>query len=167
MSNGQHHLVKAEPITPWYDQDQYAAEKRLGVRDENGKLRLQRLRPIHRTMILLYVEGKDLKTIAEEVGRSYINVWQVINDPLAQSMINRSVQDAQEQLKQLQVKAIGVINAALDSPSMEDNLKGIDRYVKMADHLGIGEGANETAEDVVQRILANINVQVNVNTGDT
>lgn len=153
------HLVRANTE---YDQDQYAMEKELGIREASGKLRLTRLRPIHRTMILLYAEGKSIKSIAEEVDRSYINVWQIINDPLAKELISRSIQDAQEHLKQAQVKAITAVSEGLESVSFEDQMKAVDRYVKLAEHLGIGEGANETAEDVVQRILASVNVQVNV-----
>jgi len=151
---------------PSYEADvTYEREKALELRQSNGALKLKRLRPIHRTMIFLHLEGHSISTIASRVDRSYVNVQLILNDPLAQHMIDRSIQDAQAQLKALQIKAVDCIHNAMTSKLAETQLKGVDRMVKLSEHLGIGANTKETAEDVVQKILSAIKIDVNINSG--
>lgn len=142
----------------------YEAEKQLGLRCESGLKARRKLKPLHRTMLILYMEGHSIQEIAKRVGRSYINVWQIINDPQGLAWIARAMEMSKQELEVLQPKAVGVIRDALNHPSVDVQLKGLDRLIKLQEHLGIGEESNETAEDVVSRILRDINIQINVNT---
>ena len=173
MSSDGAHLVKEEDdFTPGtkkmgHSHSRYEVEKQLGLRREDGALLLIKLRPIHRTMIALHIEGKSNKAIGKELGRSFINVCTVLADPLAQTEIMRAVEASRAQLKTLQILAVDAVSEALSSPVLEEQMKGIDRYIKLGDAIGIHAESGETAEDVVQRILKGVQLNVQVNGDNT
>lgn len=171
MGTDGRHLRKEQladsSVQSGYGHDKYAAEKKLGIRDPRGQLGLKKLRPIHRTMIQLHCQGMSNDAIARELGKTPITVHRILSDPLSQSEINRATESARAQLDAAQIIAIQrTVDALHPEQNIGTNLAGVDRYIKLSEHLGIRESGGETAEDVVGRIMAQVNVQVNVNTGD-
>jgi hypothetical protein len=146
----------------------YLVEKITGVRRETGSLKLKRLTTRHMKMIGMRLEGLPLEQIAMQMSCTVATASRVLNDPLARNLLQRIYSDREDQLKALAGPATEAVRAALakDQP-MGVRLRGVDRYTKMREVMLPKDAANETAEDVIQRILnstnfINSNVQINV-----
>lgn len=127
---------------------------------------LKRLGRKHREIIDLHVQGFSRAEISELLGVSRAMVSKTLRDPLAQNEITAALEDYRTELAALQGRAIQTVRDAMhDHQHIDTRLKGVDRFVKLHDTLGIGAKTNETAEDVVQRVLRQINIQVNVGKG--
>lgn len=146
-----------------YSSERYQEEKAEGLRHENGVARLKKLRPIHRQVVNLAVEGFSASEISRTLGKSYHMVYQTLQDPLANQEIEIALVASRHQLQALQVRGVEVVGAAMRSELPETALKGVDRLMKMQELVGIHREGKETAEDVAQKILAAVQVNVNVN----
>lgn len=141
----------------------YQEEKMNGERRPNGVKPLKRLKGQHRLIIQLAVQGLSCAEISRQVGKSYGMVYQTLSDPLAQREIEISLAASRHQLRALQVRGIEVIGSALRSELPETQLKGVDRLMKMQEIMGVHSEGKETAEDVARKLMAAIQVNVNVN----
>jgi transposase len=149
----------------------YLAEKRAGIRRENGALKLTRLTHRHYKIIGLHLEGKSIEEISNTLHLSYSTISRVLNDPLAQQILKRVYNHREEEIHALAGKAIEATREALtgDYP-VAVKLRGVDRFVKIREVMVNKEQGRESAEDVIARILSNakfINSNVQINVGDT
>lgn len=153
-------------------QHRYLAEKRSGLRRENGALKLTRLTHRHYKIIGLHLEGKSIEEIANTLHLSFSTISRVLNDPLSQGILKRVYNHREEEIHALAGKAIEATREALtgDHP-IGVKLRGVDRFVKIRETMVNKEQGRESAEDVIARILSNAkfvnsNVQINVNSGE-
>lgn len=150
-------------ITPNYTQGRYEAEKALGIRNQKtGFLGLKKLKPRHYLILNKYLAGKRPIEIANELGMQYPYVVNVLKDPLMEVEITAAMEAHRNKLRVLQGKAVDAVEVALSSENVGTQLRGVDRFVKMADALDVLKDGKETAEDVARRIINQVNVQVNV-----
>lgn len=145
-----------------YSSERYHQEKLEGKRHANGTAKLKKLRPIHRQVVKLAVEGFSTSEISLALGKSYHMVYQTLQDPLAKQEVEIALVASRHQLQALQIRGVEVVGSALRSDLPETALKGVDRLLKMQEIAGIHREGKETAEDVAQKILAAVQVNVNV-----
>lgn len=137
--------------------EQYLIEKEDGTRNTNGSRKLNALTPQHEEMIAMHLDGMRNKDIAEyfDVTDSTISI--VLNDPLAQAIVQSARKENEGRFAALYGKVVDVIEDAVSpNESIDIRLKGASVYLKESGNTGTGE--KETAEDVVQKI---INLQIN------
>ena len=151
--------------------DRYLAEKRAGIRRENGAMKLTRLTHRHYKIIGLHLEGKSLEEISNTLHISFSTISRVLNDPLSQGILKRVYSHREEEIHSLAGKAIEATREALtgDHP-IGVKLRGVDRFVKIREVMVNKEQGRESAEDVIARILSNakfINSNVQINVGET
>lgn len=159
------------PQTPGYDpaeaRSRYQQEVAAGDRLPNGAKPLKRLKARHREMVEMHLSGYRNRDIARYFGVTDITVNRILSDPLAQALIVRAGEEAEQRLQALANSAVDSVQAAMhEERDVETRLKGVDRWVKLRDAMGSRESERLTAEDVIQRVLAGAfsqtNIQVNV-----
>lgn len=148
-----------------YDPQAYQEEKELGIRRPNGVHALKKLSPVHNTIIQLHLIGLSNKEIALRVRRSPAVISTVLRDPLVVEQLQEAFKDEQVRLQSLTGKAVDVVKTAMEKEDIGTQLRGVDRYIKLRESIGEKKAGEETAEDVVERILAGVQVNVQVNNG--
>jgi len=146
----------------------YVAEKFLGIRRTNGAMKLKRLTNRHLSIIGMHLEGHSLEVIANNMNCTFSTVSRILNDPLAQSILKRVYDDRKGEVHALGGKAIEVVREGLsEEQSIGTRLRAVDRFVKIRQTMIGDEGGEETAEDVIARmldratVLGDVNIQVN------
>lgn len=147
----------------------YVSEKALGIRRENGAMKLKSLRHKHLCIIGMHLQGMSLEGVALRMRCTVSTVSRILNDPLAQAILKRIYTDRQSEVEALGGKAVDVVRQALiGDHTINTKLRAVDKYAKIREvMLDKGRGS-ETAEDVIARMLAggNIvgeqNVQINI-----
>lgn len=161
-------VYKTEGYDPEAARVQYQLEKENGHRLPNGAKPLKKLTKKHKQMIQLHLEGMSNNDIAEGVGMTPSRVSIILNDPLARAWAQSQMQDFELEFQALFPKTVGVIRDALGAetqggaPAFATRLKAADLYYKASGRYKDAEEKGETAEDVIQRILANPLVQINI-----
>ena len=156
------------PETPTgYSPVLYNIQKDIGIRRENGAAKLQKLKPIHKQIIAMHLSGIPATEISAVLNLKYGNVHRVLNDPLAKAFITDFDDMTRKEFDALRFKANAAIRAGLDGNDIHTRLRSADLFSKRAGdyHPKLVE-SQETAEDVIKRILA-LNIQVNVSTGES
>lgn len=142
----------------------YLVEKHLGIRRENGALKLKRLTARHLKVIALHLEGHSLETIANNIPCTISTVSRVLNDPLSQRILKTVYEDRKGEIHALGGKAVAAVRAGLDEKqTIGTRLRAVDRFAKIKSALVGEENSNESAEDVIARMFANTTVLGNVN----
>lgn len=144
------------------------AEHQLGIREGNGRHVLKRMKPIHRTISELFCLGLSNVEIAQVVERTPHYIGVVLSHEIVKDDVSNRIEASRAQLRSVQTQAVArVCDSLQEAAGLRMNMQGIDRYIKLSEHLGIQDEAKETAEDVVGRILSQqVNVQVNVGTAE-
>lgn len=143
----------------------YLAEKRAGIRRENGALKLTRLTARHYKIIGLHLEGKGLEEICKLCHVTVSTASRILNDPLAKTLLAKVYGHREQEIHALAGQAIEATRAALDpGKDIGTRLRGVDKFVKIRETMIDKEKGRETAEDVVASILerAQINGTVNI-----
>lgn len=123
---------------------------------------LKKLGPIHHQIIAMHLEGHDNKFIASALGRHYTNISIILNDPLVQKFITDIADSQKHRLRALMPLAVNGIRDNLVGGSLDQKLKASKMVLQSqgADK-PTDDGGNETAEDVVKRIMSGVNIQIN------
>lgn len=143
----------------------YLAEKRSGIRRENGALKLRRLTARHYKIIGLHLEGKSLEAICQECRVTISTASRILNDPLAKSLLAKVYGHREQEIHALAGKALEATRDALGADKdIGTRLRGVDKFVKIRESMLDKDEGRETAEDVVAKILekAQINGTVNI-----
>ena len=140
----------------------YEEEKQLGLRRADGSMNLTQLKPIHHRMLALYMAGFSQTDIARTLQKTDATISRWLHDPLVLLELDRFYKSQQLRLKAIAGKAVDAVDQALDADSLSDRLKGVDRYTKLRESLGDKDQGENTAEDVIERLLQQINIQVNI-----
>jgi len=148
----------------------YLVEKAIGKRRENGALKLSRLTNRHMKIIGAHLHGLSLEQIAMEQSVSVATVSRVLNDPLAVALLRKVYGHREDEIQALGGKAVDVVRRALDKDQpMSTQLRAVDRYAKLRETMLPKDKANESAEDVIARMLARGNIigeNIQINFGD-
>ena len=111
---------------------EYHRDKLIGRRMPNGALRLKKLSARHMTMIALHLTGKfKAGYIAEYIGCRAITVYRVLNDPLAQKVINDFHSGVMLDLKALAPLTVDAIRDGLEDKDLDVRLRAVDRFDKL------------------------------------
>ncbi len=148
-----------------YIPEVYDAQRDIGTRRENGALKLKRLRPFHKQVLALHLAAWPNEEIAKKLNRSPSWISSVINDPLSQEVLNNFEDLQEEEFKRLRLLANSALRDALLPHKNDSTRLRAARIFYQKSGEDKGE-KGETAEDVMAKVLANIeaeNVQINFN----
>lgn len=160
-------LVPAPP-DPGFP-SKYEEEKKNGTRRPNGATFLKRLTAKHKEMIKMHLSGLTNNNIAEAANRSYSSVSLLLSDPLALAEISRLLEDTEKEFQALYPKSVECIRDAMEAntiantPAHTTRLKAVDIYYRANGKYRDADSGAESAEDVIERILALPAIQVNIN----
>ncbi len=144
-------------------------EKANGDRLPNGVKPLKRLTAQHKQMILSHLAGVSNNQISEEYGRTPVSVSRILRDPLALTEISNLLEDVEKEFQALYPKSVERLREAMDAttiantPAHTTRLKAIDILYRANGKYRDADSGAESAEDVIERILANPLVQININ----
>lgn len=150
----------------------YLVEKRIGLRRENGAMKLKKLTARHLRIIGMHLEGFSVEQIAVSMPCSIPTVSRIVNDPLSQVILKRVYEDRQGELQSLGGVAIQAVREGLGPEQpIGVRLRAVDRYAKVRETMLSKDKIDESAEDVIARMLSRMNitaenVQVNIGTGN-
>lgn len=140
---------------------EYEQQKVLGDRREDGSLNLKKLKPVHIRVIQLHLSGENNSSISKRVQKTQVTISRWLSDPLIRAELELAIKSERSRLTMMTGKAVDAVDLALTSSDNTMKLKGVDRFIKLSDHLGDGEEEKITAEDIVGRIMS-LNINVNV-----
>ena len=144
-----------------YDSRQYQLEKARGERLRNGLPPLKRLTARHIAILNFHLLGKKNFETALEFHIREATVSRIIHDPLGQEYLRAHFQGFDREFDALYGESINVLREGMKSAvAMRDRLRAAELYFKKRGDLREKEGEKKTAEDVIQQILAQVNVQV-------
>ena len=161
-----------------YSPTLYQEEKLKGLRRDNGARNLTRLRPIHYQILRMHLSGMNNEEIARQVGKTSSTISRILTDPLVLSLLDNHYKAEDARFKALYPKVIDAIDDALDknnNPKLR--LEAADRYLRAHQKFDkasqLEKKEEETAEDVIARMLAAVqvnmhgegNTQININIG--
>jgi hypothetical protein len=144
-------------------------EKVVGARRENGALKLKRLTARHLRIIGAHLSGLSIEQVAAEQRVTISTVSRVLNDPLAKTLLDRVYKSREEELHALAGQAVAAVRDGLDKgQGVTTRLRAVKTYAQLREVLLPKGVVQESAEDVIQRMLAkgtiingDVNVQVN------
>ena len=151
-----------------YDPVLYQAEKDIGLRNPNGSSVLKKLTPVHKRMIELHLRGHKIADICELLHTKYGTVQRVLHDPIAVEFINGFDEILNKEFNALRMKATEAVRSGLDSGDNRTKLIAARLFYDRKGELGgaSSEDGKMTAEDVVQLILAKIDINVNIGSNE-
>lgn len=160
-------LGSSFPSDSRYLPEIYDAQKDIGTRRDNGALKLKKLRPMHKKVLALHLAAWPNDQIARELHKSAAWISTVINDPLAQEVLNDFDAIHEGEFSRLRILANSALRDALQ-PTKTDStrLRAARIFYQKDSETKVEKG--ETAEDVMAKILTRIeadNVQINFNLG--
>lgn len=145
----------------------YDDDKVLGQRSGSGYRRLKKIRPWHRKIIQLYLEGLPIAAIARAVCRQPAYVGQVLSDPLVEKILNRAYAHQEKDFANMAGLAQDALRAGLLADSHDTALKAAKLYYDEQGRREAMQGV-QSAEDVISALFSRIggsrqtNVQINV-----
>ena len=147
-----------------YDPVLYQAEKDVGLRNPNGSLPLKKLTPTHKKMIELHLRGYKIAEVCGILHAKYTTVQRVLTDPLTVEFINGFDDILNKEFNALRIKANDAVRGGLNSTDKRTQLIAARLFYDRKGELGGDKGkeGEMTAEDVVQLILAKVEVNINV-----
>ena len=147
----------------------YLTEKHLGVRRENGAMKLKKLTNRHLKIVGMHLEGASVEMIASNCNCTISTVSRILNDPLAQQILKRVYSDREGEVQALGGKALQAVRDGLDKQQpINTRLRAVSSYAKVREVMMPKDKGSESAEDVIARMLAAVqinggNVQMNFN----
>jgi len=147
----------------------YITEKMLGDRRPTGAMKLKHLTNRHLRIIGMHLEGHSGEFIAQQMSCTISTVSRILNDPLAQTIIKRVFEDRKGEVHALGAKALEAVRDGLaPEQSLHTRLRAVDKYAKIRTVMIGEEKGDESAEDVIARMLGrmtvvngDVNIQVN------
>jgi len=127
-----------------------------GTLDTTDELKV--LKPKHKLIVLMHLEGNDTSDIVDQTGASPSTVYSVLKSGLAKAIMEDYYAFCGQEFKNLYSLAIAAVRDALKSDDIEVRLKAADKFFKAHNMSGgpgskaVG-GGGETAEDVIKRIF--------------
>lgn len=137
-----------------YDPAEYQYEKIVGKRTKTGELKLKRLKAVHRAIIGYHIRGLSNRDIAFVTGMDEITIGRVLRDPLSQQYVKELIDASESEINALLPMATDAIRRGLMSDNEKTALNAADKIYKATGRYSHeGPGKQETAEDVIARVL--------------
>jgi hypothetical protein len=113
----------------------------------------KRLRMIHRRVIACHLTGFSNGEIDKQLGKADGYTSQVLNDPLAKSVLEAAYKDFDMEMRALIPSAIQTMRRGMASGDTGVALKAADMALKANRYYDKRDGTEVTAEEVVERVL--------------
>lgn len=130
---------------------------------------LKVVRPRHVLMLRDYINGMSRSVIAMKYGVTPQTVTNLVNDPAVRETVQHSVQAGLNDMDTLLPLAVNAVRETLMDGSRKEKLTAADKVFKVKGLYTAQDEKRETAEDVMQRLLAAIQINgptvVNINNG--
>lgn len=127
-------------------------DKIVGKRHGSVPL-LQKLKPLHRQIVAMHLQGMANVEIGEVIDMSAGWVGRVLQDPLVQELVKGFMQGVDAELEGLYPLAVDALRKGLQSEETGTRLKTVDRFVKMSQRFRGDNAAGTSAEDVIKKAL--------------
>lgn len=132
---------------------QYAADKLLGRRRENGQPNLKKLTAKHKQIIAQYVVGTSPAEIASMFDIAVMTVHRIVSDPLAKEYLDEFEEMHKREFNAMLPLVNNAVRSALTNPGIQTKLKGADRWGKLHRVLN-GENKGEEGRSRSQELHA-------------
>lgn len=149
-------LFADSPTEGTYDPEQYRFEKIIGRRLKTGAFPLKRLGTVHKNVIALHLRSLSNRDIALITGLNESTISRILNDPLAQEVIQLYLSGIDQELQGLAPMAVDALRSGLSSQDTDTQLKAADKFFKATGRYAKAEKGGESAEDVLARALARV-----------
>ena len=134
----------------------YDFQKIIGDRTETGALKLKELKPRHKQVIALHLQGISSNDIARSVGYDAAWVCTVLADPLVQPYLDKFNEMVDRELMALKPKAVEVVRDGMESTSERIRLAASDKVFKATGMFGDVKARDESAGEVIKAALASM-----------
>lgn len=155
MSGKGAHNIKDFPTL--YNPFQLGDDRRLsGSRTD---MNIIKVTTAHRRVIALHMSGWSNMNIATAMNRHPSWVSNVLGDPMIQGIIKRLLSETDDQLAALFPLAVNTLKDVMEKGSDGARVNAATTILKSQGKIKDGEGKQATAEDVIARIMASIQVE--------
>ncbi len=133
--------------------DKYHYEKFMGKRSDDGRLKLNDLKPEHKQYVACHINGMKGVEIAEQFNVSAITVYRVLADPLAASLIGEFDESFKKDFKALFPLVAAAVRTGLESGGVKTRLQAVDRWTKVCRFLD-GDDVEKGQEEKTASVVA-------------
>ena len=149
----------------------YVSEKQIGIRRQTGARKLKRLTRRHYEIIARHLAGQSGNQVAVAMRITVGTVSRILNDPLAVEVVRRAHKDREKEVDALVGNAVEAVREVFqdEDSTTQQKMVAVEKAVKLREVLVDGDKEKETAEDVIQKLYAQINItgeNIQVNVGD-
>lgn len=118
---------------------------------------LRRLKITHRRVLTLHLMGLPGTEIATRLGKSTAFVYNTIRSAPGQAFLNRAYEIVDCEIKALMPKAVEAIRRNLDCDDGQIEVRAAEQVMKLNKKYDDSSERQLTAEDVIERVLEQIN----------
>ena len=136
------------------DQDDRTPLPPVPAGKSNAYKPLKRLSPRHMMIIESHLAGRRNTEIAKEFGTSTSRISIILHNPTVQTYLQAMREAADQELKNLLPAAVEVLHRALEDGDLNVALRASDMILKTLGKYREPTRVEETAEDVIARVLA-------------
>lgn len=152
-----------ESLTDW--NPKFRPPSILSLRVHVPRTGLKSLKAIHWKIINAYAQGYKRKDIATALGVTPVTVTNTIKDPLVIPILQQSFAYAEQEIDSLLPLAIEGVRSNLKEGDLDQKRRAAETVFKVRGMYDKKADPSDTAEDVMQRVLTQIQLTVNVNQG--
>jgi hypothetical protein len=130
---------------------------------------LKKLSSKHHTIIACAIQGMKIREIARKVGMRDTSISRILNSQVAREAIQKHLAEMDDRLLMLKAKVIEAFEDALaEGVPIETRLAAADKWLKAHGHYERGreKQASISLEDVVAKLVTNVQVNVQVNNNE-
>lgn len=148
-----------------YHTARYEKEKLAGIRRPSGAKKLERITPLHRTVIALHLKGLSNNDIAARIKRTPAWVSTILNDPLVIEELEKLYEEQDGRLRMLMKDAVDTVREGMKAPKTQDRLRAADMVFKTQGKYQGDQGGpgKDSAENIISAILNR--TEIHVHTG--
>lgn len=114
---------------------------------------IKKIRPRHKIVVALHLEGYSIKDISERTGYSYSWIYNLLNDPTIKEFMRHIQEGYDLELQALRGIAINAVRRGLKHGDVDVALKAVNAYVKLP---GVAE------PPVTNNVTINTDMRVNI-----
>lgn len=140
-----------------YDPWRLGRDRRLMTPPDPAGLILKP-KPVHRHIIALHLSGYSAQEIADMVDRSYSFVSAVLRDPSVRQVIGNILEETDRELAALMPLVRESLRNVLQNGTDASKVRAAEVVMKSQGKMGDDGRGGESAEDVVARIMAHIEI---------
>ena len=140
-----------------FDRELYTYQKLIGARRKSGALNIQTLKPKHKQLLALHLQGVSNNVIAEVLDMAATHVSVLLGDPLMRRYIGEFHEGADAELQSLFPMAIDSFRRGLEDDDVKTSMiagKEVFKALGKFQRHDTKQAEGETAEDVIARALS-------------